>query len=78
MKPRNQILLIATIVIMLIVIITIIIPSILHRQTDSLGIILYNCVMGFERQGSLGLYMYNNGTHTIDETSCKWIKNKVP
>ena len=78
MKTRNKILLIATIVIVAIVIITIIIPSILHRQPDRLGIILYNCVMGFERHGSLGLYMYNNGTHTIDETSCKWIKNKIP
>ena len=78
MKTRNQLALIAVIVILLIVIITIIIPVILHRQSDHLGIILYNCVMGFERHGSLGLYVYDNGTHTIDETSCKWIKNKIP
>ena len=78
MKIRNQLVIIAVIVISLIVIITVIIPAILHRQSDHLGIILYNCVMGFERYGSLELYVYDNGTHTIDETSCKWIKNKIP
>ena len=76
MKTRDLTILIAVIVVSIIVIITIIIPAILHRQSDHLGIILYNCVMGFERSGSLALYIYDNGTHTIDENSCKWIKNR--
>jgi len=78
MKTRNQFILIAVIVIVIIVITTIIIPAILHRQSDRLGIILYNCAMGFERSGSLGLYTHDNGTHTIDETSCVWKKNMLP
>jgi len=78
MKTRNFIILIAVFVIIIIVITTIIIPAILHRQSDRLGIILYNCAMGFERSGSLDLYTHDNGTHTIDENSCKWIKNRLP
>ena len=78
MKTRDLIILISVIVMIIIVIITIVIPVILHRQSDHLGIILYNCVMGFERSGSLSLYAYDNGIHTIDENSCKWIKNRLP
>jgi hypothetical protein len=78
MKTRDLFILIAVIVIIIIVITTIVIPAILHRQSDRLGIILYNCAMGFERSGSLSLYVYDNGTHTIDETSCIWKKNTLP
>jgi len=78
MKTRNLLILIAIIVIIVIVTITIVIPAILHRQSDHIGIILYNCAMGFERSGSLVLYTYDNGTHTIDETSCIWKKNTQP
>jgi len=78
MKTRNFVILIATVLITTIVLITIIIPATLHRQSDHLGIILYNCAMGLERSGSLSLYIYDNGTHTIDENSCKWIKNRFP
>jgi len=78
MKTRDMIILIAVIVMVIFVIITVVIPMILHRQSDNLGIILYNCAMGFERSGSLALYAHDNGTHTIDENSCKWIKNRLP
>lgn len=78
MKTRNLIILIVAVVIITIVVITVIIPVILHRQSDNLGIILYNCAMGFERSGSLALYVYDNGTHTIDEDSCQWSKNQFP
>jgi len=78
MRNRNLIILIAAVMIIIILITAIIIPAILHRQSDRLGIILYNCAMGFERSGSLSLYVHDNGTHTIDEKSCKWIKNKEP
>jgi len=77
MKTRILIILIVTLAIIALVVITTIIPAILLRQSDHLGIILYNCFMGFDRSGSLDLYIYNNGTHTIGENSCKWIKNRL-
>lgn len=77
MKTRQLIILIVIVVIVIIVM-TIVIPAILYRQSDHLGLILYNCMMGFERSGSLDLYIYNSGTHTIDENSCKWVKNRIP
>ena len=30
------------------------------------------------KPGTLALLMYDNGTHTIDMTLCKWIKNADP
>jgi len=77
MKTRNKIILIAVIVIIVIFVINSIIPSILFRQQDWLGLILYTCTLGIERSGPLMLITYNNGTHTIDEDSCAWIKNRV-
>ena len=78
MSPKNQVILIIVIGIIVMFVITFAIPAVLHRQPDRLGIILYNCAMGFERSGSLSLYMFDNGTHTIDENSCQWKKNRIP
>ncbi len=58
--------------------VTFFIPAFLYAQSDKLGLILYNCTLGFERSGPLMLLNFDNGTHTIDENSCKWIKNKIP
>ena len=75
MNIRNKIILIVVILIITIFVINSIIPGILFRQQDSLGLILYTCALGIERTGPLMLISYNNGTHTIDENSCAWIKN---
>ena len=77
MRTRSLIILIVAFAIIAILMITIIIPALLVRQADHLGIILYNCFFGFDRSGSLDLYIFNNGTHTIDETSCIWKKNNL-
>lgn len=37
--------------------VTFFIPAYLHRQPDYLGLILYNCAMGFERYGHLDMDM---------------------
>ena len=75
MKTRNKIILITVMFIVVIFVINSVIPGILFRQQDSLGLILYNCALRIDRMGSLMLITYNNGTHTIDENSCAWIKN---
>lgn len=75
MKSRNKIILIAVIFIVAIFVINSVIPGILFRQQDSLGLILYTCTLGIDRMGPLILITYNNGTHTIDENSCAWRNN---
>ena len=75
MKTRNKIILIVVISIVMILVINSVIPGILFRQQDNLSLILYTCTLGIERTGSLMLISFNNGTHTIDENSCVWIKN---
>lgn len=76
MKTRNKIILIVVILIVVIFIINSVIPGILFRLQDNLSLILYTCTLGIDRTGPLMLISYDNGTHTIDETSCVWIKNK--
>ena len=66
---------IAVLAIVVIFVINSVIPGILFRMQDNLGLILYTCTLGIERYGPLMLITYNNGTHTIDENSCTWIKN---
>lgn len=78
MKTRKLTIIIAICIIVAIVIIAVIIPAVLLRQSDHLGIILYNCFFGFDRSGSLDAYIFDNGTHTIDENSCRWSKNRLP
>jgi len=75
MKTRNKIILIGIIFIAAIFIIYSVIPGILFIQQNYLGLILYTCTLGIERYGPLMLITYDNGTHTIDENSCIWIKN---
>lgn len=75
MNIRNKIILIAVIIIIVIFVINSVIPGILFRIQDNLGLILYTCTLGIERIGPLMLISYNNGTHTINENSCAWIKN---
>ncbi|WP_420545523.1 hypothetical protein [Nitrosopumilus sp.] len=75
MKTRNKIILIAVMFIAAIFVINSVIPGILFRQQDSLGLILYTCALGIDRMGSLMLITYDNGTHTIDENSCAWRNN---
>ncbi len=75
MNTRNKIILIAVIAIIATFVINSAIPGILFRMQDNLGLILYTCTLGIERTGPLMLISYNNGTHTIDENSCAWIKN---
>ena len=75
MKTRNKIIMMAVIFIVVIFVINSVIPGILFRQQDNLGLILYTCTLGIDRMGPLMLITYNNGTHTIDENSCAWIKN---
>ncbi len=77
MKTRNKIILLLTIIVIVLLVINTIIPAYLHNQSDKLGFILYNCALGIDRMGPLILYVYNNGTHTIDENSCVWIKNTI-
>ena len=54
--------------------ISIFIPAYLSSQSDKLGLILYNCALGFERTGPLMLLTFDNGTHTINEESYVWIE----
>ena len=75
MKTRYKIILIGIIFIAAIFIIYSVIPGILFIQQNYLGLILYTCTLGIERYGPLMLITYDNGTHTIDENSCVWIKN---
>jgi len=75
MKTRSKIIVIAVLAIVVIFVINSVIPGILFRQQDNLGLILYTCTLGIDRMGPLMLITYNNGTHTIDENSCIWIKN---
>jgi len=75
MKIRNKIILILIIATVLLLVINTIVPAYLYRQSDNLGLILYNCALGIDRHGSLMLISYDNGTHSIDENSCAWIKN---
>ena len=75
MRTRNKIIMMAVIFIVVIFVINSVIPGILFRQQDNLGLILYTCTLGIDRMGSLMLITYSNGTHTIDENSCTWIKN---
>ena len=77
MNTRYKIILIGIIFIAAIFIIYTVIPGILFIQQNYLGLILYTCTFGIERTGPLMLITHNNGTHTIDENSCTWIKNKV-
>ena len=77
MKIRTKIILIAVIVIVVIFVINSVIPGMLFRMQDNLGLILYTCTLGIERYGPLMLITYNNGTHTIDENSCTWKQNRV-
>jgi len=76
MKSRNKIILASALIIFILLIIYTIIPSILFRQQDYLDVILYTCTIGIERSGPLMLIIYDNGTHTIDEDSCEWKKNR--
>ena len=46
-------------------------------QQDGPLSVYYMCTTGIT-PGTLALYMYDNGTHTIDMYSCKWIKNADP
>ena len=77
MKTRSKIIVTAVIFIAAIFVINSVIPGILFRQQDNLGLILYTCTLGIDRMGPLMLIIYNNGTHTIDENSCIWIKNNI-
>ena len=45
-----------------------------QQQDSSLLSIYYLCATGIN-QSTFKLHMYNNGTHTIDTDSCRWIKN---
>ena len=47
------------------------------QQRDSPLHVYYMCATGIT-PGTLALYMYDNGTHTIDMYSCKWIENADP
>ena len=76
MNIKYKIILIAAIAIVVIFVINSVIPGILFRQQDNLGLILYTCTLGIERTGPLMLISYDNGTHTIDENSCVWKKNE--
>ena len=76
MKTRNKIIVIAAVAIAAIFVINSVIPGILFRMQDDLGLILYTCTLGIERTGPLMLIAYDNGTHTIDENSCVWTKNR--
>ncbi|WP_428325439.1 hypothetical protein [Nitrosopumilus sp.] len=75
MKTRNKIIIIVVTAVILLLIVNTIIPAYLYAQSDKLGFILYNCAFGMHRYGSLMLITYDNGTHTINENSCAWIKN---
>lgn len=48
-----------------------------REQQDSPLYVYYICATGANPPG-LALYMHDNGTHTIDMYSCKWIKNADP
>jgi hypothetical protein len=78
MKTGYKIILILGIALVLFLVIHAIISAYLYRQSDKLGLILYNCALGIDRQGPLMLLSYNNGTHSIDENTCVWIKNNKP
>ena len=77
MRVRDSIILIAVIAIIAIFVINSVIPAILFRQQDNLGLILYTCTLGIERSGPLMMITFDNGTHTIDENSCMWTKNRI-
>lgn len=76
-ETRNKIIIIAVIFIVTIFVINSVILRILFRHEDNLGMILYTCTLGIDRMSPLMLITYNNGTHTIDENSCVWVKNTI-
>ena len=47
------------------------------RQQDGPLYVYYLCATG-AHPPTFVLHMYDNGTHTIDRLSCKWIKNADP
>ena len=77
MKARDKIILIAVLSIIVIFVINSVIPAILFGQQNWLGLILYTCTLGIERSGPQMLITFDNGTHTIDENSCIWTKNRI-
>ena len=54
-----------------------VVTTYMFGQTDSPLKVQYMCATGIY-PGSLAFYMYDNGTHTIDMYTCKWIKNADP
>ena len=50
----------------------------LREQSDNNPLYVYFiCTTGLT-PSNLTFYMYDNGTHTIDMLTCKWIKNSDP
>ena len=67
---------IIAIILISIIVITIIIPAYLYRQSDDLLTITYVCTTGLKPTAFSAWKTYDNGTHSIDMDSCKWIKNQ--
>lgn len=54
------------------------ITAYVYRQPDDLLRINYVCTTHLYPNSFAAYRMYDNGTHTIDMDSCKWIKNADP
>ena len=75
---RDDKIVLSIIVSVLIILATVfvIIPAYLFRQTDDLLTITYYCAFNVTPNSHNTWREFNNGTHTIDTESCKWLKNK--
>ena len=75
---RDDKIILSIIVIVLIILATVfvIIPAYLLRQSDDLLTITYYCAFKMTPTGFTAWKSFDNGTHTVDMESCKWLKNK--
>ena len=60
-----------------IVVMSVIVYSLREQSDNSPLYVYFICATGIT-PSNLTFYTYDNGTHTIDMSSCKWIKNADP
>ena len=77
MSRDNKIILsIAVFVLVVLATVFVIIPAYLLRQSDDLLTITYYCAFKMTPNSFAAWKSFDNGTHTVDIDSCKWLKNK--
>ena len=67
---------IALFVLLLLVTVFLIIPAYMFKQSDTLLSITYACTFKTKPNAFSAWRAFDNGTHTIDMDSCRWIKNE--